>query len=766
MALVSGSIFQRKPLSGNVQGGARLLGEYAWEQPVLWNASKLQIPKEAHWWLRREKLLSGIEGGDEDAVVFHAGAGYGKTTVMAEWAMSHRAQSCWYRLHESDNHFYRFLYGIATALSGIVNASLFDADKMKLTGREKPEQVSELFFSKCIPALPAEGVSICLDDFQVIHDETVQDFLLRFMEYGEGRARFFFSSRGAFPGFLAACLMRGRAREIREEELKFEERETALFLNRMSGRELPRQVVQDIHAQTRGWPAGIAFAGLDLKNTRKPSASGYAVLFDRSRLYDYIFYEIFRKLAYDTQQFLLETSVFETMTPSLCNYAMGRSDAAGMLSYLMRENLFLFRIEGEAEVYYCDGVFKGFLKSRLPEGRSVVLLRKAAEYHVRHEEWETAVHYAMQCGETGCEIVAAVLEKRAAQMAASGQQALLRTWIDYLYDYRGRLQDTALYCMYEHLYQNGEHERAGALLSEAAKQAYGKLRYDSYERYMRELAALAQKEHGRAGAEKIEAGAREKLAARGILMKGWEICKEEILFVQCFGSLSVRGREGEALWRTKKTKELFACLFYEQGKWVTRDVLMERLWPEKTAEKAAVLLHTTTSYLRRALAGAGAAECLLVRNQSYALTMARVQSDMEIFSECYEWVKSGKALPKERADRLIAVYGRGYLYEEDYVWLGAYREEMEQRYLWMLQSLADRAFADGDYSEAVNMLKKLTEVDGYALDAMELLVECLVLCRDLTGAKRAYQRLADASREVLGEEPERAFEEFAGEARR
>lgn len=603
------------------------MDEQAREQPVIWNASKFQIPKEVHWWLRREKLLSSIENGDESAVVFHAGAGYGKTTVMAEWARSHRSRSCWYRLHESDNQFDRFLYGIATALSGIVKAELWDAEIIRMMGSGETEQVSELFFSRCIPALPADGFFICLDEFQVIHDEKVQDFLLRFMEYGEGRIRFFFSSRGGFPGVLSACLLRGRAREVKADELKLEEQETARLLRKISGRELPERVVREIHADMSGWPAGIVFAAMELKEARTKRTG--AALFDRTQLYDYIFHEIFRKLTYDTQQFLLETSVLETMRPPVCDHVLGRENAAGMFRYLVRENLFLSRMEGEEDVYCYDGFFRGFLRSRLPAGRRTEILLKAGEY----EEL---------CGE------------------------------------------------------------------------------------------------------------RKKQAP---------------LFVQCFGALSVRGQEGEAVWRTKKTKELFACLFYEHGRWVTRDVLTERLWPEKTAQKAAVLFHTTTSYLRRALAAVGGAECLLVKNQAYALHMARMRSDIGELDDCYACLKSGKVLTGARAERLVTLYGRGYLYEEDYLWIGAYREEVEQRYLWMLQTLADRAFAKKQYAEAAVYLKKAVEVDDYALVTMERLMECLILCQNFTGAKRVFERLKEVSFEVLGEGPEREFEEYVGRAR-
>lgn len=817
------------------------MAEHAWDQSVLWNASKFRIPKEAAWQLRRDKLLSGLACGDESAVVFHAGAGYGKTTVMAEWASEHRAQSCWYRLHESDNQFGCFLRGIAAALSGLVDAAVFRADffeaDMRLAADKAVEGTGEIFLAKCLPALPAGQIFICLDDFHFIHNETVLNFLLRFMEYAEGKARFFFTSKSGFPAFLAANLMRGAACEVLEKELRFEEGETAHLLRSMSGRALPEHVVKEIHADTNGWPAGVMFAGIDLKSAQPLSTGRF--LFDRTHLYQYIFQEVFRKLAYDTQRFLTESSVLEKMMPPLCDYALGRSDSAGMLHYLLKEHLFLSRAEGEEDAYFYEGVSGGFLRSRLSDGRRVEVLLKAAQYHVRRGEWEEAARDAMACGENGCGIVAAVFEKRAGEMRSSGQQVRLREWMDYLAEFREQMTDTALFCMYECLCMDGETERGAEFLRKAAEKAYAKLRYDLYERYMRELAALLyrfpqegqamgqnsavplkyaedrrnaakgtgsagdRKPHvgnwnGRNAAQTIEEEAREKLAVRGIVpgnwdtpgsgrtlawkdgqedqrnregqenrgtlkkredQKNWEN-QEVSLYVQCMGALSVRGASGEVVWRTKKTKELFACLFYENGRWAARDILTERLWQEKPADKSSVLFHTTMSYLRKALAAAGALDCLLVKNQSYALDMTKLDSDIAQLRRGYDCLKKGETLTEERALRFTELYGEGYLYGEDYVWADGYREQVEQRYLWMLQTLAKQKAAGGRYREAAMYLKKAVEVDNYALDAMEEIVECLIRCRDIAGARRAYERLTEVSMELFNEKPERAFEEF------
>lgn len=856
MAAFLYEICQTEQMPDKVQSGEKSLAGFTLRQPAAWNSSRFQIPKETAFELRREKLLSSMAEGQESAVVIHAGAGYGKTTVMAEWAAEHRAQSCWYRLHESDNQFGRFLCGIAAALSGVantsfLNASLFNAnslgagipgenildesflnadvlnasrpcsksftDSQEAEEKESPARAGEKFLARCLSVLPAEPVFICLDDFHLIHNEVVLYFFLQFMEYGEGKARFFFTSKCGFPDFLAASLMRGTVREVLEDELRFGEGETAHLLKSMSGRELPEHVIKEIYSETHGWPAGVVFAGLDLKKTRRLSAgraltemppagklpegsmSAGARSFDRTHLYQYIFYEIFRKLAYDTQRFLTESSALGMIRPALCDHALGRSDSAGMLRYLVQEHLFLSPVHGEDTAYFYEGVWEGFLRSRLSDSRRVEILLRAAQYHARRSEWEEAVRDAMACGEKGCNIVAAVFEKRAAEvrtakmqmdkmqtaeMKTPGGQTSMRKWIDHLADFQEKLTDSALYAMYEYLYQDGERERGVEFLRQAAKKASAKLRQDLYERYMHELAAVEDEikggtegdwkpaEDGKptgdakftgngksAGSGKSAGNGKqtgdEKPAAPPV--------GEKFLYVQCMGSLFVRGPAGEVVWRTKKTKELFACLFYEDGRWMARDVLTERLWKDKPADRSSVLFHTTASYLRKALASAGAPECLLVKNQSYALDMALLHSDIGSLRDSYNRMKKGEELSKEHAARLISLYRQDFLSGEDYVWAETYREQVERRYLWMLQTLAGQSAARGHQEEAAVYLKKAVEVDNYALDVMEQIVECLIRCRDIAGAKRVYQKLTEASLEILEEKPERTFEEFVRE---
>ncbi len=759
--------------------------------------------------------MRSFEDGDEQILIFHAGAGYGKTTVMAQWAAAHSGRSCWYHLHESDNDPCRFLLGLAASFSDAVKADVFDMEELSQAGCADLPVVSERFFSKCFSLLRGESFYVCLDDFHLIKNEAVQEFLLSFMEYGEGRVRFLVTAKDSFPAFLAAGIMQGRAREVGADELRFAQCETGLLLEQIIGKKLSARVESSVQEYTRGWAAGIVFAGLGLKKggglttAASYGAAGFCktgghgsrmlpaqdgVWFDRTHLYHYIFHEIFRKLPYDMQQFLTDTSVFEKIEVPVCNYALSRTDSGELLEYLVRENLFLLRDVQEEACYRYDGVFAGFLESRLSASRRGELLLRMANYYARRGRWEAAVRCGMQCGEKGCGVIAAVVEKCAAAMAEAGEDALLREWIDYLCGFREVLTESALFFIYKCLRKGADAQRAAEVLYEAAQKAYGKQRYETYAEYMCELAEYTQELSGGSAAKKIAGEAcaqlegrlqmpehltmpgypemparrgnpfyRKLLAKQGAAEESMEPADGRPVSVQCFGGFIVRGRQGEFLWRTKKTKELFACLFYEKGRWIPRDVLMERLWPEKPAEKAVVLFHTTVSYMRRSLAEGGAEKLLLVKERSYALDMGQIESDMELFLKWQGSIKEGRREEWENPEELLRLYFEGYMYGEDYLWLGAYQEHVEQQYLRMLKTLAEHAAKEGKHALAAALLRKAVEIDAYGTPARELLIKCLISAGDIAGAKKEYGCLLDIHREMLGRADLPDFAEYAGE---
>lgn len=342
--------------------------------------SKTKIPELSGGVISREMLVSEIGGGREEIVVIQAGAGFGKTTAMAELARKYSGHCGWYQADELDNEPESFFRGIGSAISRVIELNIPEFCELG----QKAEDIArayQRFLSEFLLRISEKPFYLCINDFQVIVNEQVYRLMVNLIEYGREKIRLVLTVKGSFPKFLAVYLMQGRVAVIGTEQLRFERDETNRLLTQILGTELPEELVTSVQEYTVGWPAGIVFAGLGLKGG--PLEKEGPLFFDTAYLYDYIFYEIFQKLSYDIQIFLIETSMLEEVEPTVCNYVLERSDAAQMLEYLACEHLFLSKAGEGLKGYYYHAVFAGFLRERIQPERKEKICRRTAEYYAR-----------------------------------------------------------------------------------------------------------------------------------------------------------------------------------------------------------------------------------------------------------------------------------------------------------------------------------------------------------------------------------------------
>ena len=613
------------------------------QENVLLFQTKTRIPEPPGSFIVREALIDGLLKGDEDVVVFQAGAGYGKTTVMAELARTRNGRCGWYRLNEADNKLYYFLNGFGSVFYG----ALTERIPIPEESGQKAEDIAEAYHRILSAFLLSVGNGIfylCLDDFQIIKNEEIYRFIGSLIEYGQGKIRLFLTVKGSFPQFLTVYLMQGRVRIVGAEQLRFTKRETELLLHGMAGVKLAGQLAESIHTATEGWAAAIVFAGLALKEGKQKETAAFDL--NRTRLNDYICYEIYRKLSDDMQLFLAETAVLEEPAAGICDFVLERSDSASIFEYLARECLFLTKQNDAEQSCRYHPLFAKFLKSRVSAERKEQICERAKLYAAHRKKKQRAK------------------EK-------------------------------------EVFYQpTPEKERR-----------------------------LTEPEEGS-------------------------------LFVRCLGQLEVSGTQGSIHFRTRKTKELFACLFFEGGRGVKKDMLLERLWPEQYGEKATVLFYTTVSYLRKALVQAGAPDVLRTENQSYRVDLSRIRSDIERLTIWSRWSEAGGWPFGEDVLETAGLYHECYLYGEDYPWLGAHREYVERVFLQTEEKLARLLMQKRRFGEAALLLEKAVSVNVYAMSHAELLTECLLCLGDIRGAKIQYEKMCTVCREELFLEPAVRFEDL------
>jgi LuxR family maltose regulon positive regulatory protein len=149
------------------------------------------------------------------------------------------------------------------------------------------------------------------------------------------------STRSDPPLPLARLRAGGQLVELREADLRFTLEETANLLREATGLDLPAEVVAALAARTEGWVAGLQLAAISLSGHADPA--GFVETFTGSHRFvlDYLTEGVLACQPEDLVQFLLETSVLDRLSGSLCDAVCGRTDSQQMLERIERASLFL-----------------------------------------------------------------------------------------------------------------------------------------------------------------------------------------------------------------------------------------------------------------------------------------------------------------------------------------------------------------------------------------------------------------------------------------
>jgi DNA-binding SARP family transcriptional activator len=226
------------------------------------------------------------------------------------------------------------------------------------------------------------------------------------------------------------------------------------------------------------------------------------------------------------------------------------------------------------------------------------------------------------------------------------------------------------------------------------------------------------------------------------------------LRLQLLGPVRVEvGRQVVQGWRTVKARDLIAYLALAGDRPVTRDQLMEALWPDTDLESAHALLHTTLYYLRRALKPVGEG-LITFAGGAYRLDRERVATDLDRFYRLT--ATGGEAAWREALD----LYRGDLLEGVDYAWAEAPRVRARTACLEALRNLAAHLRAAGRPGEAVEWLQRLITLDPLAEEGHLGLMECFAAIGNRNAALQQYRTLVHVLDEELGLEPGREAQEL------
>lgn len=214
----------------------------------------------------------------------------------------------------------------------------------------------------------------------------------------------------------------------------------------------------------------------------------------------------------------------------------------------------------------------------------------------------------------------------------------------------------------------------------------------------------------------------------------------QTLRIRCFGQFLYHADEetGPIRWRTAKTEEMFALLVHYRGAPVSREIVIDTLWPEAEPDRAANLFRVTCTYLRNALAEWGYPNMLERERDSYRLDMSRVDCDVTSFMA--DMHAAAKSDDIQWLERVSALYTGPYLAIKPYEWAAKDRTAMENRYKRLQYRLAELYRLSGQPDKASDALKRILTQDSCEEDAVAWLIELMLQADDAVSAVRIYRK--------------------------
>jgi LuxR family maltose regulon positive regulatory protein len=382
--------------------------------------------------VRRDRLVHSIERALGDAarklIVLSAPAGYGKTTLLCQWAHASHARVVWLSVGAEENDPERFFRSLAATWEatqpGIVKSPL----GLLLSGIEPDRDAVLRAFVNVAATIP-DPTAFVLDDYHLIGDAAVHDALTFLLDHLPPPLRFVLAGRSDPPLPLARFRAHSELLELRGEDLQFGEDESAEFLNRRMALDLGDHEVRALHAQLEGWPAGLQLASLSLR--RHGAADALPVSGRHRFIADYLSEDVLVHLPDDVQRFLLQTSILDRLRDSLCDAVTETITSQAMLEYLERENLFLTPLDDRREWFRYHRLFADVLSEALrrrhPE-EVAPLHRRAAAWHLEHDMPDPAFHHAVAGDDP--ELAIQILERYESEKLHGGELRVVQAWLD------------------------------------------------------------------------------------------------------------------------------------------------------------------------------------------------------------------------------------------------------------------------------------------------------------------------------------------------
>src|SRR6266568_844243 len=378
------------------------------EHPMALIQTKLYRPRKRSDLISRARLLERLHAGlSGNITLISAPAGFGKTTLIAQWIQSIDRPTAWLSLDEHDNEPRAFVQSLTAALQSAFPEAFYGmASLLEAPRFPSVEHVVSLFIND-LADMP-DDLILVLDDYHLIRNRDIHTLLDLLIEHLPPQLHLVLATRSDPPLPVHRWRARGYLNDLRPADLRFTLEETEAFLNHELGKGVAHETAVSLEERTGGWIAILRLAALSLRNT-----SDIAAFMDQLHRYtdhsiqSYLVEEVLTHLAPVEQDLLVKTSVLEQFCAELCSAIIGSDisfeQVQATLNWLERSNVFIIPLDERQGWYRFHHLFRQLLKQRLQmlcsADELAMLHQRASMWYAEQGLIEQAIGHALEAGD-------------------------------------------------------------------------------------------------------------------------------------------------------------------------------------------------------------------------------------------------------------------------------------------------------------------------------------------------------------------------------
>ncbi len=398
-------------------------------------STKVLLPRRPATLLRRQRLLDFLLAqADKRLLLLSAPAGYGKTTLLVDFAGTVAAPVAWFSADEDDRDLRSFAEYLLAAIrqtfptAGQVTHGILQTNR----GNPDPAILAERLAAD-LSALP-DALNIVVDDYHLVDDSPlVGRFVATLLQRLPPGVRLILVGRtipSLTPETLSLLAAQGDVAGLGMDELRFTTDEVRELFEKCFNLHLPDAEVERLARETEGWIAGIRLTTHTIWQglLRELVASR-----GKENLYTYLANQVLDQQTPAVQEFLLGTCILQEMEAELCNRLLNRSDSTEILRVLENRSLFVMRLDdGEGPRFRYHPLFAAFLQDRLGRNPQELLSlheRAGAILEERGQVDQAIRHYLAAKAPNSA---ARVIEVNARKVYEAGRLTTLISWLEAL----------------------------------------------------------------------------------------------------------------------------------------------------------------------------------------------------------------------------------------------------------------------------------------------------------------------------------------------